>query len=447
MRIQSFPISGETTYFWEIPGYFKNYIKTGNQFYLEHTPWEVIEAIKENKLFRFDKDVIFHLRDEPIAGIRNFGWGLPLIMSNFKLAWYIQVLRRYNEAIALDYIIPFRVMVPVPGTSREADPVLHINMQQFYSRVMSLYKQHRKDPTMIHALPFPIDIKSIGGDGKSLAPWELIDKATDEFLNAQGVPSEMYRGNLQVNVAPVSIRLFERTWVHMVGGMNTFLRWALRRIADMRNWEKIKARLQPVMMADSIEDRQVRIQLAQAQQISAQTAYAPFGINVRDEIRKQMEEEKFRQEEMAKFQEDQAQRNKLEDTMQAGAQGMMPYAQPGGAMPPGGGGQPGMPPGGGGQPGMPPGGGGMPPMGGMPSAGGGGGGTTPQDMQAQADQMAYQMLAMPAELRRSELLKLKKSDETLHAIVISRMNNIRQQAQTQGGFQMLQQQVAGGGQM
>jgi hypothetical protein len=233
----------------------------------------------------------------------------------------------------------------------------------------------------------------------------------------------------------------------MVGGMNTFLRWALRRIADMRNWEKIKARLQPVMMADSIEDRQVRIQLAQAQQISAQTAYAPFGINVRDEIRKQMEEEKFRQEEMAKFQEDQAQRNKLEDTMQAGAQGMMPYAQPGGAMPPGGGGQPGMPPGGGGQPGMPPGGGGMPPMGGMPSAGGGGGGTTPQDMQAQADQMAYQMLAMPAELRRSELLKLKKSDETLHAIVISRMNNIRQQAQTQGGFQMLQQQVAGGGQM
>ena len=446
MRIQYFPISGETTYFWEIPGYFKTYIKSGNPFYIEHTPWEIIEAVRENKLFRFEKDIIFHMRDEPIAGIRNFGWGLPLIMSNFKLAWYIQVLRRYNEAIALDYIIPFRVMVPVPGTSREADPVLHINMQQFYSRVMSLYKQHRKDPTMIHALPFPIDIKSIGGDGKSLAPWELIDKATDEFLNAQGVPAEMYRGNLQINVAPVSIRLFERTWVHMVGGFNTFLRWALRRIADLRNWEKVKARLQPVMMADSIEDRQIRIQLAQSQQISAQTAYAPFGINVRDEIRKQLEEEKFRQEEMAKFQEDQAQRSKLESTMQAGAMGMMPYAQAGGAMPPGG--QPGMPPGG--QPGMPMGGQPGMPMGGqpgMPMGGGGGGGTTPQDMQAQADQIAYQMLAMPAELRRSELLKLKKSNETLHAIVISRMNNIRQQAQTQGGFQMLQQQVAGGGQM
>lgn len=441
MRIQYFAITGETTYFWEIPGYFKNFIKTGNKFYIEHTPWEIIEAIKENKLFRFDKDVIFHLRDEPIAGIRNFGWGLPLIMSNFKLAWYIQVLRRYNEAIALDYIIPFRVMVPIPGTSREADPVLHINMNQFYSRVMNLYKQHRKDPTMIHALPFPIDIKSIGGDGKNLAPWELIDKATDEFLNAQGVPAEMYRGNLQVNVAPVSIRLFERTWVHLVGGLNTFLRWSLKRVADMRNWEKVKARLQPVMMADSIEDRQIRIQLAQAQQISAQTAYGPFGINIRDEIKKQIEEEKYRQEKMQEFQEDMAQKQQLESSMQAGAMGQMPFAGPGQA------GQPGMPPGGG----MAVGGigpGGPPPMGGMPIGGNAAaGGITPQDMQSQAEQMAYQFLAMPAELRRSELLKLKKSNETLHAIVISRMNNARQQAQTQGGFQMLQQQVAGGGQM
>jgi len=79
--------------------------------------------------------------------------------------------------------------------------------------------------------------------------------------------------------------------------------------------------------------------------------------------------------------------------------------------------------------------------------GGGGGGVTPADMTSQAEQIAYQMLAMPAELRRGELLKLKKSDETLHSVVIGKMNKIRQEAQTQGGYQMLQQQVAGGGQM
>jgi len=44
-------------------------------------------------------------------------------MSEKKQAWYLQVLQRYNEAIALDYIIPFRVISPMPrpGANGEID--------------------------------------------------------------------------------------------------------------------------------------------------------------------------------------------------------------------------------------------------------------------------------------------------------------------------------------
>jgi hypothetical protein len=59
--------------------------------------------------------------------------------------------------------------------------------------------------------------------------------------------------------------------------------------------------------------------------------------------------------------------------------------------------------------------------------------------------MAYQLLAMPHELRRSELSKIKKANDTLHALVIGKINEIRQNAQTQGGFQALQQMVGAGG--
>jgi hypothetical protein len=69
------------------------------------------------------------------------------------------------------------------------------------------------------------------------------------------------------------------------------------------------------------------------------------------------------------------------------------------------------------------------------------GGTTPEDMALQAEQIAQRVLSMPYELRRSELLNIKKSNETLHALVISKMQKIRQQAQTAGGYQMLQQQL------
>jgi hypothetical protein len=443
IRIMYHPVSGKKIYLWEINALFKNEIKKGNPFYLEETSWEIIEAIKHDKLFRFNNDFIYHVKDETLAGVRMHGWGLPLIMANFKQAWYIQVLKRYNEAIALDYIIPFRVITPTPGTSREADPLLHMNVGNFYSRVMNMFRQHRRDPTTIHALPFSIDLKMLGADAKNLAPTDLIDKATDEFLNSQGVPAELYKGSLQIQAAPVALRLFERTWVHLVNGMNGFLNWMFKRTSELQNWENLKGRLLPVTLSDDLEKKQTQLQLAASGQISNDTSLRPLGINFREETKKKFDEQEFMEEAQAKYQERAAQRQELQQTMAQGSAGMAQPGTPGGpAMPPmdpsqGGG----MPPGGGG---MPPG-GGMPMGGGMPTGGGpGGSGITPDDMMAQAEQIAYQMLGMPYEQRKSQLLQIKKSNETLHALIISKMKTIKQQAQSQGGQQMLQQQLGGG---
>lgn len=63
---------------------------------------------------------------------------------------------------------------------------------------------------------------------------------------------------------------------------------------------------------------------------------------------------------------------------------------------------------------------------------------TPQDLNAQAEGQAQQLLAMPYEMRRSQLTQIKKSNETLHALIIQKMQTMRQQAQTQGGLQILQ---------
>lgn len=437
------PVMDKTVYLWDIPGWFKGEVKKGNTFYLESTPWEIIDAIREDKLFRFDEGVLYHMKETTLAGVRNFGWGIPRIMGNFKQAWYIQVLKRYNEAIALDYIIPFRVITPEPGTSREADPVLHMNMQSFQSRVLGMFRMHRRDPTTIHALPFAVQMQLLGAEGKELAPTDLLDKATDELLNAEGVPAEMYRGTLQWQALPVALRLFERTWVHLNTLNNGLLNWIFKRVSQLKNWENLKGRLQPVTLADDIEKKQIQLQLAAGQQISQQTALAPFGINVREEIKRMLQEEEYKQEQMAKFQEQQAQKQELQRTIQQGSAGQMPQQ----GMQPGqpGQGQPGQDPNAQGdpnaqqQPMQPP----------MPSqmVGGDQSGVTPGDLMQQAEQIAYQLLGMPYETRKSELLKIKKSNETLHALIISKMKSIRQTAQSQGGMQMMQQTVGAGAAM
>jgi hypothetical protein len=416
IRLLYHPISHDVSYFWIPPADFKKEIRKGNAFYIATTPWEIIEAIRQDKWFKFKPGVIYHVKEETLAGIRNAGWGIPRILSNFKQAWYVQVLKRYNEAIGLDYIIPFRVVTPGKGSGTgEVDPLYHVNVGSFMSRVLSMISKHRKDPTQWNALPFPVEYQALGGEGQQLAPVDLINAGTDEFLNAMGVPAEMYRGTLQVQAAPMALRLFERTWTHYVSAMNGWLNWFFETITDLLNWEDISGRLQPTTLAEDVEKKHIQLQLAAAQQISKQTAYAPFGLDWREEVRRMFEEEQQFQEESKKFQKEQAKAQEFEQIFEAATQPQMPGQQalpaPGAAVGP-------TPPGG---------------------PAGAAGGTTPEDMMAQAEQVAMQMLGMPYEARKSELLKLKKSDEMLHAMVIQKMDEIRQQAKSQGGFQALQQ--------
>ena len=232
----------------------------------------------------------------------------------------------------------------------------------------------------------------------------------------------------------------------------------------MQNWENLKGRLQPVTYADDIEKKQMQLQLSAGNMISKQTAFSPFGISYRDEVKRMLEEQEYMMEQQKHFQEEMEQKDELQSMVQAGAQGQAQPGQPGGMPPQAGGAPGGMPPQAGGQP--QPGGqpgqqaqpgdpnaqgagqGGMAPGGPpniaamMPS--GPGNNVTPEDMMAQAQQIATQLLGMPYELRRSQLNQIKKSNETMHSLVIAQMDKIRQQAQTTGGFQALQQMVGAG---
>lgn len=422
IRLQHHPISHEVSYYWVPPADLKREVRKGNPFYLASTPWEIVQTLRTDKWFEFNKGVMYHFKEETVAGLRNAGWGIPRILANFKQAWYVQVLKRYNEAIGLDYIIPFRIITPGKGSgSGEVDPLYHVNAGSFMGKVMGLIRRHRQDPTSWNALPFPIDYRALGGEGQDLAPVDLINAGQDEFLNAMGVPAEMYRGTLEIQAAPMALRLFERTWTHFVSALNGWVNWLFEGITDLMNWEKISGRLQPTTLAEDIEKKQVQLQLAAAQQISKQTAFAPFGLDWREEVRRMFEEEKQFQDESKKFQEEQTKTQEFEQLFaQADAAAMQ------GA---GGGGMPGAPAG------PTPPSGPVSPTTGAPAAGG----TTPADLIGQAEQIAMQMLGMPYEARKSELLKLKKSDETLHALVIQKMDSIRNQAKNEGGFQALQQ--------
>jgi len=435
------PYTDECSYVWKIPQDYRALIKQGHLHHLERASWEVIQAIKNEQNLMFDKGVIYHLKEDALAGMRNRGWGISRVLTNFRQAWYYQILHRYNEAIALDYVIPFRVITPAPrgGDAQSADPVHTINLSNFTARVQSMLRARRTDPARWNVLPFPVNYQALGGDASQLAPKDLLDQGLETLLKCIGMPVELFNGTLSFQAAPAALRLFEANWSHLPHNMNRFLNDLASHVAKVMSWEPVGAKLVRVTHADDLNRQMAKLQLMQGQMISKTTGLKSVGIDYEDETKRMLEEERIYAEEQERMQKQMEQSQQMKDLSQsaemvggvgqAGASATGMPADPGGAPVPAAGGAPMGP--------------------GQPSAvdhflmqrqNSGNIPRTPEDLQQQAQLIANQLLSMPETQKDSELIKLKRGDATMHALVTSIIDDIRQQARSQGGAMVMAQQ-------
>lgn len=430
--------SDSCTYIWRVPDDYRQQVRQGYLHILENASWEVIQAVKANKNLMFDKDVIYHMREYTLAGMRNRGWGMSRVLSNFRIAWYLQILWRYNEAFALDYIIPFRVLTPAAkaGSGPESqDPVHTLNLSSFSAHVNKMLALHRKDPARWNVLPYSLEYQALGGEATQLAPKDLIDQALDTLLTAIGVPVEFYKGSLSVQAAPAALRLFEANWSHLTHNLNVFVSKLVSQVGKMLGWEPVSAKLIRVTHADDLNRQMAKLQMMTNGIISKGTGLDSIGVDNEVETRKMLQEQRFESEEQQRMQDEMEQEAQTDELMKMLAptptEQMTQQAQ-GGAPAPGQGGgdsaaaapapqmtavdqfimqrqnQPNTP-------------------------------ITPDEMEAQAQGIAQQLLVMPDAQRKGELAKLRKSNSTVHHLVTSILDSQRDQLASQGQQVMLAQ--------
>ena len=432
------PYTDEVRHVWRIPEEYRALIRQGHLHHLERASWEVIQAVKDNQNLMFDKDVIFHLKEDALSGLRNRGWGISRILANFRQAWYVQILMRYNEAVALDYVIPFRVITPAPrgGDSASSDPVHTINLSNFTGRVQSMLRARRLDPARWNVLPFPVNYQALGGDASQLAPKDLLDQGFDTLLKCIGMPVELFNGSLTLQAAPAALRLFEANWGHLPHNLNRFLNHVASSVAKIKSWEPASVTLMRVTHADDLNRQMAKLQLMMGQQISKTTGLKSVGLDYDEETKRMLEEEKIYAEEQTKMQREMEQSQQMDALSQSAGPAVGGMGASGASAT------------------------GMPQQGGAPAPAGVPAGPppnpvdqfimqrqntpniprTPEELQSQAQMLAQQLLSLPESVKDSQLIKLKKTDPTMHALVKSVIEDIRQDAQVQGGAQLLAQQ-------
>lgn len=425
MQLVEHPLSGEKQFFWDPPAEVVKKIKDGDPFFIRGFPWEMIQAVSQGKMFEFAPGVVYHCANTTLSGIRAKGWGVSPMMHVFHLAYYVQTAKLYNEVLMNEYIIPFRVVSPAKGSGPTGDPLQNSSVGNFNGKLLKMLDEHRRNPGGYYALPFPIDYQAISGEGATLTTHEHINAAVDEMLNAVGVPAELYKGTIQFQALPTALRLFQQTWPGFVRELNNWLQWCIDQLSEMYNLDKPKVALQPVTLADDLEKRNILLQLLAGNRISAETAFAPLGLDPSEEGKRILSEQEEAQEAQDEYTERMAQRKQLQQEMQS--------QQPGAAGPAGtNAGQPGGDPSQGGAGGQP----------GPQNSAWNTANMTPEDMQNAAATEAQRMLQLPYEIRRTQLNQLRQTGgDTLWMLVKGEMDKLRSSAKSQGGYSALQQMV------
>jgi len=397
-------ITGSNTYYYKMPSRIKGKILSGDIDMLEDTPWEFVECAMSGKPLMLYPDSILHLRDVPLAGVNSGGNGLPRAMSNHRQAYLMQAYKRLNMVMALEYSAPLRSL-SVDDSIGNVDPTMGADFGDIQNKLSALIADWKRDPAAIHISPVPIRYSAWGGEGFNMVRHEQQRVAMEELLTGLGVPVDFFVGTFRnERAAGQTLRLMERSWQDLVSGLNMALSWVADVTSDLLGWTKPKLSLESTTTSDNEYLHRILLDLWAQNKVSGRTAMRPLDIDPIEEQKQLIQETVDSQEvaDRAKIRQD----NQMQNIQQflASPEEQQQQAAAGG------GGAPGSAVGTG-------------PMANTP--------IRPDELMAQAQQMAEQLMAQPEPQRRQALANLRREQEVLHAAVLREMDKLRSRLGTE----------------
>ncbi len=282
VTVQYNPFSGTKTYYFDVPAHLRNDIILGRRHIVEEIPQAFIEAARKGHAVILPSESVYHMARPSISGFDR-GWGIPLLLPVLKEGFQMQVLKKANETVLMEHLIPLRVLFPQPAAGT-ADPFVAVPLQLWKEQVASEIGRFRWDPNYIPILPLPIGQQTIGGEGKALMLDQQIQALAEQIVVQIGVPKEIIFGGAGWTGTNVSMRSVENFFLGYLTEHHGLFRFICRQLCIALNWTEAEGRFKPFRMAEDLQRKQLLAQLAQTgKPISNTTLLGEFDLDVADE--------------------------------------------------------------------------------------------------------------------------------------------------------------------
>jgi|APSaa5957512576_1039674.scaffolds.fasta_scaffold00033_95 hypothetical protein len=275
------PISGNARYYYAMPNKIKQGILVGNMAILEDIPAVFLEALKKKKKIMLDNNNLYHFK-APTLAEEDMGWGKPRILAALRLIYYQQTLKRGNEAIANDHIVPKKLISP--ANTGAMDPYSMMNLGKWRANIEEQVKKWRSDPNHVGIFPIPVQYQELGGNARSLLLTPEMKFLEENVINSIGVPVEFIKGGTSWTGSSISLRIVENGFLTYREDMLDFINYfVIDKIVTLLKYPSIEIQLKKFKMSDDSQSKQLSLQLNELGALSASTLLQDFGYSAVEE--------------------------------------------------------------------------------------------------------------------------------------------------------------------
>lgn len=288
IEIEHNEFNGETEYIYKIPQGLKKSIMAGTKIVLDTTDVILFDAVSKNKDVRLSREKIFHFKRPTMSGLWK-GWGTPPLLPVLKDVHYYQILRKSNEALALQRIVPLSVLYP--AQQGDVSPFQHLNLASWRGTVEAELGKWRRDQNYVPIMPIPMGYQTMFGEAKQLMVTQEQDLCAQGIAAGLGVPIEFIRGGLSWSGSSVSLRILENSFLRLRTQDLTFInKHLIPKLSRIYHLPRIEVQFTKFKMADDMQAKTQAYNLMQGGFVSRKTVLEQDGYDSDREI-VQMERE------------------------------------------------------------------------------------------------------------------------------------------------------------
>jgi len=283
IEIKHNEITGNTRYYYRLPRSVVNDVKLGDPDTIESLPFQFLEAARAGRALLFHPDNFFHMK-RPTLAQKDQGWGSPLLYPLLKDAFYLQVMKKAQESLLLEHVVPLRVLFPGPTTGGNDGPFGAYNLQNWKAKVDAELSLWKRDHNYIPILPVNLGYQQIGGQAKALILHQEFRIHAEQMLAGAGIPVEFVFGGLQWSSSNTSLRALENTFLGYNIERFNLMRFIYSRVSGHMGYPQIPFRFEKFRMADDLQQSMFLFQMNQANKVSDRTLLESVGLDQDREV-------------------------------------------------------------------------------------------------------------------------------------------------------------------